>query len=183
MNYGIQIDSNNIIIGTLSTSEPLPSGWIAITAAQLPSAQVAGATWDASTSTVNPPASNYNLNKVQQQQIGVVYGQLQAALVSPYAFTTSGGVSSSFPMDGTSQKNYSNAYTMYVLGGETLPTGFFLYDVTQTAVPFTVADIKSLYLGAASREQGYYASFEKAKNDILAATSVSAVQAITLSNP
>ena len=36
---------------------------------------------------------------------------------------------------------------------------------------------------AASREQGYYAAFEKAKNDIVAATSVSAVQAITLSNP
>ena len=183
MNYGIQINSNNIIVGSIATSGSLPSGWITITEDQYPSAQVQGASWDASTSTVNPPASNYNLNVVQQQQIGVVYGQLQAALVSPYAFTTSGGVSSSFPMDSTSQKNYANAYTMYVLGGEALPSGFFFYDVTQTAVPFTVADIKSFYLGAAGREQGYYAAFEKAKKDILAATSVSAVQAITLSNP
>ena len=183
MNYGIQTNSNNIIVGSIATSGSLPSGWIAITEAQYPSAQVQGASWDASTSTVNPPASNYNLNVVQQQQIGVVYGQLQAALVSPYDFTTSGGVSSSFPMDSTSQKNYANAYTMYVLGGESLPSGFFFYDVTQTAVPFTVADIKSFYLGAAGREQGYYAAFEKAKNDILAATSVSAVQAIALSNP
>lgn len=183
MNYGIQINSNNIITGSIATSGALPSGWIAITEAQYPSAQVQGASWDASTSTVNPPAANYNLNVVQQQQIGVVYGQLQTALVSPYAFTTSGGISSSFPMDGASQKNYSNAYAMYVLGGESLPSGFFFYDVTQTAVPFTVADIKSFYLGAAGREQGYYAAFEKAKNDILAATSVSAVQAIALSNP
>ena len=183
MNYGIQINSNNIIVGTIATSSALSSGWIAITEAQYPSAQVQGASWDASTSTVNPPAANYNLNVVQQQQIGVVYGQLQAALVSPYAFTTSGGVSSSFPMDSTSQKNYANAYTMYVLGGETLPSGFFFYDVTQTAIPFAVTDIKNLSLGAASREQGYYAAFEKAKNDIVAATSVSAVQAITLSNP
>lgn len=183
MNYGIQIDSNNIIIGTLSTSEPLPSGWIAITAAQLPSAQVAGATWDASTSTVNPPAANYNVNQVQQQQIVLVSQQLQLALVSPYAFTTSGGVSSSFPMDAVSQHNYSNAYTMYVLGAQALPSGFFFYDVNQNAVPFAVADIKNLYLGAASREQGYYAAFEKAKTDIMAATTVSAVQAITLSNP
>ena len=183
MNYGIQINSNSIIVGTIATSGSLPSGWIAITQAQYPSAQAQGASWDASTSTVNPPAANYNLNAVQQQQIGVVYGQLQAALVSPYAFTTSGGVSSSFPMDSTSQKNYANAYTMYVLGGESLPSGFFFYDVTQTAVPFTVADIKNLYLGAGGRNQVYYAAFEKAKNDILAATSVSAVQVITLSNP
>ena len=72
---------------------------------------------------------------------------------------------------------------MYVLGGEALPSGFFFYDVTQTAVPFTVADIKNLYLGAAGREQGYYSAFEKAKTYILSATTVSAVQSITLSNP
>ena len=183
MNYGIQINSNNIITGSIATSGSLPSGWIAITEAQYPSAQVQGASWDASTSTVNPPAANYNLNKVQQQQIGVVYGQLQAALVSPYAFTTSGGVSSSFPMDDTSQKNYTNANTMYNLNQQPLPSGFFFYDVNQVAVPFTVADIKNLYLGAGGRNQAYYAAFEKAKNDILAATTVSAVQSITLSNP
>ena len=77
MNYGIQINSNNIITGSIATSGSLPSGWIAITQAQYPSAQVQGASWDASTSTVNPPASNYNLNKVQQSQIQMVYGQLQ----------------------------------------------------------------------------------------------------------
>lgn len=183
MNYGITVNQNGIITATLSTPLALPSGWITITEAQYPSAQVQGATWDASTSTVNPPATNYNLNQVQQSQIALVYQQLQAALVSPYAFTTSGGVSSSFPMDAVSQGNYSNAYTMYVLGGETLPSGFFFYDVNQNAVPFAVADIKALYLGAASREQGYYAAFEKAKTDILAATTVSAVQAISLSSP
>lgn len=183
MNYGIQINSSSIIIGTLSTSGTLPSGWIAITASQLSTAQQQGASWDASTSTVNPPPANYNITQLQQQQIALVYQQLQAALVSPYAFTTSGGVSSSFPMDAVSQGNYSNAYTMYVLGAEALPTGFFFYDVNQNAVPFAVADIKSFYLGAASREQGYYAAFEKAKTDIMAATTVSAVQAISLSSP
>ena len=183
MNYGIQTNSNNIIVGSIATSGSLPSGWIAITEAQYPSAQVQGASWDASTSTVNPPASNYNLNVVQQQQIGVVYGQLQSAMVSPYAFTTSGGVSTSFPMDSNSQKNYSNAYAMYVLGGEALPSGFFFYDVNQNAITFAASDIKAFYLGAASREQGYYAAFEKAKTDIASATTVSGVQAITLSNP
>lgn len=181
MNTYIQIDNNNYITTTISTAQTLDSPWISISSSSLSIAQKAGATY--TNETVNEPASNYNLDVIQQQQIGVVYGQLQAALVSPYAFTTSGGISSSFPMDGASQKNYSNAYAMYVLGGESLPSGFFFYDVTQTAVPFTVADIKSFYLGAAGREQGYYAAFEKAKNDILAATSVSAVQAIALSNP
>ena len=181
MNTYIQIDSNNYITATISTTQTLGSPWISIPASSLSTAQKAGATY--TNGTVNAPASNYNLNAVQQQQIGVVYGQLQVALVSPYAFTTSGGVSSSFPMGDTSQKNYADAYAMYVLGGEALPSGFFFYDVTQTAIPFAVSDIKNLYLGAAGREQGYYAAFEKAKNDILAATSVSAVQAIALSNP
>ena len=86
-------------------------------------------------------------------------------------------------MDDTSQKNYTNANTMYNLNQQPLPSGFFFYDVNQVAVPFTVADIKNLYLGAGGRNQAYYAAFEKAKTDILAATSVSAVQVITLSNP
>ena len=34
MNYGIQINSNNIIVGSIATSGSLPSGWIAITQAQ-----------------------------------------------------------------------------------------------------------------------------------------------------
>lgn len=181
MNYYIQIDSNNYIIQTISTAQTLSSPWISIPASSMPTAQTAGATY--TNGTVNAPAANYNLNVIQSQQVSLVYGQLQQALVSPYAFTTSGGVSSSFPMDATSQHNYANAYTMYVLGGETLPSGFFFYDVNQNAVPFAVADIKSFYLGAASREQGYYAAFEKAKTDIAAATTVSGVQAITLSNP
>ena len=183
MNYGIQINSNNIITGSIATSGSLPSGWIAITEAQYPSAQVQGASWDASTSTVNPPAPNYNLNVVQASQIALVSQQLMAALVSPYSFTTSGGVATSFPMDAVSQLNYNNAYTAYVLGGETLPSGFFFYDINHIAVPFTVADIKALYSGAVSRGQDYYAAFEKAKTDILAATSVSAVQALTLGSP
>ena len=181
MNYYIQTDSNNYIVQTISTTQTLSSPWISIPETSLATAQMPGATY--TNGVVNPPAANYNLNVIQNQQIATVYGQLQEALVSPYTYTTSGGVSTSFSMDSNSQKNYSNAYAMYVLGGESLPSGFFFYDVTQTAVPFTVADIKSFYLGAAGREQGYYAAFEKAKNDILAATSVSAVQAIALSNP
>ena len=181
MNYYIQTDSNNYIVQTISTTQTLSSPWISIPETSLATAQMAGATY--TNGTVNPPAANYNVNVAQTKQVALVYGQLQQALFSPYAFTTSGGVSSSFPMDATSQHNYANAYTMYVLGGETLPSGFFFYDVNQNAVPFAVADIKSFYLGAASRGQGYYAAFEKAKTDIAAATTVSGVQAITLSNP
>ncbi len=183
MNYGIQINSNNIIVGSIATSGSLPSGWIAITQAQYPSAQVQGASWDASTSTVNPPAANYNLNTVQASQITLVGQQLMTALVSPYSFTTSGGVTTSFPMDAVSQLNYNNAYTAYVLGAEALPSGFFFYDINHIAVPFVVSDIKALYSGAVSRGQSYYAAQKKAITDINAATTVSAVQAITLGSP
>ena len=181
MNYYIQIDSNNYIVQTISTTQTLSSPWISIPDTSLSTAQTAGATY--TNGTVNAPAANYNLNVIQTKQVALVYGQLQQALVSSYAYTTSGGVSSTFPMDSDSQKNYGGAYAMYVLGGEALPSGFFFYDVNQNAITFAASDIKAFYLGAASREQGYYAAFEKAKTDIASATTVSGVQAITLSNP
>ena len=171
------------ITSTFSTEAgSLPTGSIALTQTQY---QAIGSTpgWSMVSSVPSPPPANYNLSSYQSNQIALVANQLQTALVTPYSFTTSGGITSSFPMDAVSQLNYNNAYTAYVLGAETLPSGFFFYDINHIAVPFAVADIKALYSGAVSRGQGYYASQEKAKTDILAATTVSAVQAITLSNP
>lgn len=154
MNYGIQIDSNNIIIGTLSTSEPLPSGWIAITAAQLPSAQVAGATWDASTSTVNPPASNYNLNAVATSQIQLVTAQAMAALSSPVTFTNAAGTTASFANTKENHDNLGGALESW--NSTTWPSTFFIYDTSNVPVILTYADAEGLAAAFANATLAVY---------------------------
>ena len=160
----------------------LPTGAISLTQTQY---QEIGSTpgWSMVSGVPTPPPANYNLSVYQANQIALVANQLQMALVAPYSFTTSGGVTSSFPMDAVSQANYHNAFTAYINGQFILPSGFFFFDVNEVEVPFTVADIKALYEALVSRGQSAYASYAKAKTDILSATTVSAIQAITLVNP
>lgn len=160
----------------------LPTGAIALTQTQY---QEIGSTpgWTMVSGAPTPPPSNYNLSVYQANQIALVANQLQMALAAPYSFATSGGVTSSFPMDKVSQFNYHNAFTAYVNGGITLPAGFFFFDVNEVEVPFTVADIKALYEALVSRGQAAYAAYAKAKSDILSATTVASIQAITLVNP
>jgi hypothetical protein len=171
------------ITSTFSTEAgTLPTGAISLTQTQY---QEIGSTpgWSLVSGVPTPPPANYNLSAYQSAQIALVANQLQMALVAPYSFTTSGGVTSSFPMDAVSQSNYHNAFTAYINGGIVLPSGFFFFDVNEVEVPFTVADIKALYQGLVERGQAGYAAYAKAKKDILAATTVASIQAITLVNP
>ena len=160
----------------------LPTGAISLTQTQY---QEIGSTpgWTMVSGVPTPPPANYNLSAYQSAQIALVANQLQMALVAPYSFTTSGGITTSFPMDAISQSNYHNAFTAYANGGMALPSGFFFFDVNEVEVPFTVADIKALYQGMVNRGQSAYAAYAKAKTDILSATTVSSIQAITLVNP
>ena len=171
------------ITSTFSTEAgTLPTGAISLTQKQY---QEIGSTpgWSMVSGVPTAPPANYNLSAYQANQIALVAGQLQMALEASYSLTTSGGVTSSFPMDKVSQFNYHNAFTAYVNGGITLPAGFFFFDVNEVEVPFTVADIKALYQGMVNRGQSAYAAYAKAKTDILSATTVSSIQAITLVNP
>lgn len=142
MTYGITINSNNIIIGTLSTSGPLPSGWIAITQSQLSGAQVAGASWDASNSIVVPPASNYNLNAVGANQIAIVTQSAMAALPAPVAFTNAAGVSATFANTVSNQHNLAGALSAW--DSTDWPSNFFMYDVAEVPVTLTFADAQGL---------------------------------------
>ena len=69
------------------------------------------------------------------------------------------------------------------IGGATLPSGFGLSNATGVFVPFALSDITTLYEAMIAVVSGGFSASAKAVSDINAATTVSAVQAITLSAP
>lgn len=142
MNYYITVDSNNYIVSTCETSQNLPAPWIAITAAQYPTAQLPGATYTASTSTVNAPAANFNLIGVGNAQIAKIAAGLAGAINTPVAFTTSAGVSTSFANSQNNRHMLSEALTIW--GSSSWPPTYFLRDVNNTKVTITYTDAVSL---------------------------------------
>jgi len=107
------------------------------------------------------------------QQIAAVTAGFKAALATPFAFTNAAGVATSYATDPNSLFIYSQAYANYVLGGETLPSGFTIRDVNGTPQTFTVTDIKGLYTGIVNFTQSCNASFNNLVANIKASTSYS----------
>ena len=133
--------------------------------------------------TTSPPSVIANANYWAQfgatwiaRQINIVAQGYKAAISAPYAFTNSAGVASSYAMDSDSKFIYSNAYISYVLGAQPLPSGFTIRDVNNVPQAFTVADIKTFYLGAVDFFQTCNAAFNTLEANIKASTSLSQCQ-------
>ena len=107
------------------------------------------------------------------QQIAAVTAGFKAALAAPYAFTNTAGVATSYATDSNSLFIYSQAYTNYVLGAETLPSGFTIRDINGTPQTFTTADIKGLYTGIVNFTQACNVTFNSLVANIKASTSYS----------
>lgn len=130
--------------------------------------------------TTSPPSVVSNPNFWTQrgpyyisQQIAAVTAGFKAALAAPFAFTNAAGVATSYATDPNSLFIYSQAYTNYVLGGKTLPSGFTIRDVNGTPQTFTTSDIKNLYTGIVNFTQSCNASFNSLVANIKASTSYS----------
>jgi hypothetical protein len=179
VNYYIQIDSNNYIIATISTSQTLGSPWISIPDTSLSTAQMAGATY--TNGTVNAPAANYNLNVIKYQQVSLVTAQLAQALPAPVSYTTVAGVSSSWANSDSNQSYIARSLSIW--DSSDWPSTWFLRDVNGNKVAMTYADAAALGKLMGNAVLNLETAYEKALSDIAAATTVSGVQAITLSNP
>lgn len=180
MNYGCfttLVGKTAFITTVFASTGALPSNATPLTQAQyLAIGNQPG--WSLVNGVPTAPPANYNLIPMQQAKIQLLRNALAAALVAPYTYTTVGGVTGTFPMDSDSQRNYSRAYTTYVRGGLAVPVGFFFWDVNDNMVLFTLQDIKNFYLTAFAREQALYPTFQNLYEQVMAATSVSAIQAI-----
>lgn len=129
----------------------------------------------------NPPLTLSESQKLQSTVIDAAY---MAAAQVDVTFSTAAGVTKTYQADcgGStgldSQSVLLKAVTGYGLVGA-VPTGFTWKSADNTLVAFTLDDLKGLY--AAMLEQGSVAFGKRAmlKANIAAATTISAVQAIT----
>ena len=140
--------------------------------------------------TTSPPSVVSNPNFWTQRgsyyiskQIAVVTAGFKAALAAPFPFTNAAGVATSYATDSNSLFIYSQAYTNYILGGETLPTGFTIRDINGTSQTFTTADIKGLYTGIVNFTQACNAQFNSLVANIKASTSYSQCVSYTWTTP
>jgi len=182
MNYFIQINSNGYIIATTSTASTLGAPWIAIPQTSVAIAQMSGATWDSATSAVVAPAANYNLSVVGNQRIAYLYGLLPALIVTPVAFTTAAGISTSFPNTGTTQQFLTRSLSAW--NSADWPSTFFLLDVNNDAVILTFADATGLAKALGNAELAIQNQFITAKATILGYVNnggtVAEIQAVVL---
>lgn len=118
------------------------------------------------------------LGETQSAQIALIQNSANLAKTAPMSFTNGAGNTSSFPMDPVHQTEYLGAYSAFVLGGETLPSGFGFEDVNSVIIPMAVADIKAFYAQGVARINAITAKKATLVSQINQATSVSAVQAI-----
>lgn len=124
-----------------------------------------------------PPTSAQLLAQAQAAQIGALKQAYSAAIQAPVSYTSKGGITKTYQADPQSVSNLQNAILGMQAAGAT-PSGFYWVAADNTQVPFTFADLQAL--AAAFLAQGW-ASFQKLQNlkvEVMAATSVSAVQAI-----
>ena len=122
--------------------------------------------------------SGPTLAQAQATQIALIRNAANLAKAAPMSFTNGAGNTSSFPMDPVHQTEYLGAYSAFVLGGETLPSGFGFEDVNSVIIPMAVADIKAFYAQGVAGINAITAKKATLVSQINQATSVSAVQAI-----
>jgi len=127
--------------------------------------------------TAPAPTAAQLLAQAQTTQIATLAQAYGAAIQQPVSYTSKGGIAKTYQADPQSVSNLQNAILGLQASGAT-PSGFYWISADNTQVTFAFADLQAL--AAAFLAQGW-ASFQKLqtlKAEVLAATSVSAVQAI-----
>lgn len=125
----------------------------------------------------NAPTVAQLLAQAQTAQIVTLTQAYKSAIQQPVSYTSKGGITKTYQADPPSVSNLQNT----LLGLQSVaatPSGFYWMSADNTQVPFTFADLQGV--AAALLAQGW-AAFQKLQNlktEVLAATSVSAVQAI-----
>lgn len=127
---------------------------------------------------VTNPTSAFLLQQAQAAQIAMLALAYQSAIVQPVNFTTAAGVAKNFQADANSVNNLQSMLAACTPAGKT-PAGFYWVAADNTQVPFTLTDMQGL--AAAIGAQGWTAfqHLQTQKSAVLAATTVSAVNAIS----
>ena len=128
---------------------------------------------------VAPPAPTAAqlLGQAQSAKIAMLAQAYQAAIQQPVSYTSKGGITKTYQADPPSVSNLQNAILGMQAAAAT-PSSFYWMSADNTQVPFAFADLQAL--AAAFLAQGWaeFQHLQTLKAEVLAATTVSAVQAI-----
>ena len=170
----VSMTGNIIAIGT-SISGTIPQGQVILTESQFQSIAQNPVGWKWENGAPVPPVPVSNLQQLADQQTAQVTAAYNAAQAQPITFTNKQGVTSSYPSTPTTRHLIMETLLAFEPGG---PEIFPWADVNGNMVLFTLQDIKNFYVTAFAREQALYPTFQNLYEQVMAATSVSAIQAI-----
>ena len=123
------------------------------------------------------PKSLMTLAQVQAAQSAVLFAAYQNAIQQPVSYTSKGGVSKTYQADPQSVQNLQNSIAG-CLASQATPAGFFWVAADNTQVPFAYADLTGLASAIFAQGEAAFVHLQAQKAAVLAATTVSAVQAI-----
>lgn len=128
---------------------------------------------------VAPPAptSAQLLAQAQRAQIGILMADYRNAIQVPVSYTSKGGVTKTYQADPQSVSNLQNAILGMQAAG-VAPNGFYWVSADNTQVPFTFADLQDLSAALLAQGWAAFQHLQTLKAEVMAAASVSAVQAI-----
>jgi len=124
---------------------------------------------------INPAST---LAGAQAAKVAALVGAYQSAIAQPVNFTTAGGVAKAFQADANSIANLQAMLAAFTPAGKA-PTGFYWVAADNTQVPFTLADMQGLAASIGAQGWTSFQHLQAQKAAVLAATTVSAVNAIS----
>lgn len=111
----------------------------------------------------------------QAMQIAKMVSAYQGAIAVDVSFTTAAAVTKLFQADANS---VANAQAMLAAYKAAVPAGFYWVAKDNTQVPFTLADLQGLAKAMGDQGWAAFQNLQARKASILAATTITAVQAI-----
>lgn len=173
-NYYVFFGTSGNITGTGSGDGTfIPDGAIECTQAQAQNPQQ----YIVSNGAIISAPGSVLLAAAQSTQIAALTKSYNAAIITPVAFTTTAGVASTYQADAISQQYLARAVTGYRIAGS-VPSGFYWRSAGNTNVPFTFADLEGLYTAMLTQGWQAFVQLQNLKAQVMAATTISAVQAV-----
>jgi hypothetical protein len=127
-----------------------------------------------------PPApTNEELTaQAQVKQAAALYAAYRQAVQQPVSYTSAGGVTKTYQADPGSA---ASLQSMLLAFGATqaVPSGFYWVSLDNTKVPFTYADLQGLVQVIGTQSEAAFQHLQSLKDQVRAAASVAAVEAVT----
>jgi hypothetical protein len=119
-----------------------------------------------------------SLSYAKTSQIALLQTSARQVEQAPVSLTLASGVTTSFGMTPHDWTKIVGLYAKYGVKGVTLPSGYQIPDVNGTLQAVTVADIENLFNAGETQMTGAITKLASLVDQVKAATTVSAVQAI-----